>query len=67
MLKKELGEDLRLDALDRLRASNLQQLPLLGRPTRVVWAGDLLRKRQSSSAATMRGISTGRSTRRTSS
>ena len=25
MLKKELGEDLRLDALDRLRASNLQQ------------------------------------------
>jgi hypothetical protein len=26
MLKKELGEDLRLDALDRLRASNLQQL-----------------------------------------
>ncbi len=29
MLKKELGEDLRLDALDRLRAGNLQQLPLL--------------------------------------
>ena len=26
MLKKDLGDDLRLDALDRLRASNLQQL-----------------------------------------
>jgi hypothetical protein len=30
MLKKEVGEDLRLNALDRLRAVTHQQLPLLG-------------------------------------
>jgi hypothetical protein len=30
MLKKEVGEDLRLNALDRLRAVTHQQLSLLG-------------------------------------
>jgi hypothetical protein len=42
MLKKELGEDLRLDALDRLRASNLQPAAPASRrwPShrRIAWA-----------------------------